>query len=84
MQALRTVPYISHKNGSVYQCVGIVSEYVNTEDNLDDQIGIITSPRGRVLFGPANIWGKGKIELHVNIILDENKTFSLQMIFANC
>ena len=26
---------------------------------LEDKIGIISSPRGRVLFGPANIWNKG-------------------------
>ena len=25
-----------------------------------DQVGIIVSPRGRILFGPANIWSKGK------------------------
>ena len=77
-QALRTVPYISHKTGSVYQCAGIVSGYVNSveideffkssetnnpcvEDylKLEDKIGIISSPRGRVLFGPANVWNKG-------------------------
>ena len=78
IQALRTVPYISHKTGSVYQCAGIVSGYVNSveineffksseannacvEDylKLEDKIGIISSPRGRVLFGPANVWNKG-------------------------
>ena len=80
VQALRTVPYISHKTGSVYQCVGIVSSYVNSVDiddflkasetshdfakdylQLEDKLGIISSPRGRVLFGPANIWSKGRI-----------------------
>ena len=75
------MPYISNKNGSVYQCVGIVLGYVNSADdiggisktsidaeddeNVDnvakpyDQIGIIVSPRGRILFGPANVWSKG-------------------------
>ena len=77
------MPYISNKNGSVYQCVGIVLGYVNSADiggisktfidadaNVEnlaksyDQIGIITSPRGRILFGPANVWSKGN---HKNI-----------------
>ena len=76
------MPYISNKNGSVYQCVGIVLGYVNSADDiggisktsidadgdenvdnlakpLNDQIGIIVSPRGRILFGPANVWSKG-------------------------
>ena len=63
----------------MYQCVGIVSGYVNSveieeflkssdanntsaTDNLklEDKIGIIASPRGRILFGPGNIWSKGK------------------------
>ena len=75
LKALRTVPYLSHKTGSVYQCVGVVSGYVNSVEieefiktsetsnacadeylKLEDKIGIISSPRGRVLFGPANIW----------------------------
>ena len=31
---------------------------------LEDKIGIISSTRGRILFGPANIWSKGKLKTH--------------------
>ena len=95
------MPYISNKNGSVYQCVGIVLGYVNSAediggisktsidaddengDNLakpyDDQIGIIVSPRGRILFGPANIWSKG-----YNNKISETTSIKSCIMCCNC
>lgn len=91
----------------MYQCVGIVTGYVNSVDTeeffknsetknacaedylkLEDKIGIISSPRGRVLFGPANIWNKGKLNtskymLRASVIysFNSNHTEGLMIIF---
>ena len=49
---------------------GISKTFIDADANVEnlaksyDQIGIITSPRGRILFGPANVWSKGD---HKNI-----------------